>query len=119
MINNLNKDFYENNPELAAMNEQISENMPAWIDSNLEVYDIAAIQQGGCASGAYMPAVTYYNARETMNEYGDEILDYIQIQLGELPKPDDNISWSGLACFYLSYAVELWVNQFDIDHIEY
>jgi hypothetical protein len=81
---------------------------PNWIKQALSPYDIAAILQGGCASGAYMPAVTYHQAAETMAEYGDEVLDYIVNGIGELPKPKDDESWSGMACFYLSYAVELW-----------
>ena len=105
--------------ELELMNETIQEGTPAWIDDGLEVYDIASIQQGGCASGAYMPAVTYYSATNTMSEYGDDVLDYITDQLGELPLPLDTESWSGMAVHYLSVAVELWANQFDITNIEY
>ena len=83
--------------------------LPNWIEP-ISPYDIAAILQGGCASGAYMPAVTYHKAADTMNEHGDDVFQYIQDNLGELPKPNDDESWSGLACFYLSYAVELWVS---------
>ncbi len=81
---------------------------PNWITEILSPYDIAAINQGGCASGAYMPAVTYHEAIETMSRYGDEVLDYIEEQTGALPKPPSTDSWGGLSCFYLSYAVELW-----------
>lgn len=112
---------YENEA-LDTMNIEIDANRPQWIDP-VEVYDIASIQQGGCASGAYMPAVTYYTATQTMADHGNDILDYIEEQTGENPlniqKPDDVVSWSGLACFYVSYAVELWAMQFDIDGIEY
>ena len=92
-------------------NTELSEldiDVPAWIDQDITVGDIEAITQGGCASGAYMPAVTYHTAKETMNEYGDDILQYIQDNLGELPRPKDDESWAGMACFYVSYAVELW-----------
>jgi hypothetical protein len=41
--------------------------VPDWVQSDISPYDVAAIVQGGCASGAYMPAVTYYTARNTMN----------------------------------------------------
>ena len=108
---------YENQL-LDEMNIEIEAARPDWIDS-VEVYEIASIQQGGCASGAYMPAVTYYTAKETMNEYGNEVLQFIEDQLGELPKVPKGESWSGMAVFYLSYAVELWASQFDIDGIEY
>ena len=32
---------------------------PRWIDKDISPADIAAIIQGGCASGAYMPAVIF------------------------------------------------------------
>ena len=79
---------------------------PDWITSPLSPNDIAAILQGGCESGAYMDAVTYYTAAKTMAEHGDDVLDYLQQWTGELPTHADDISWSGLACFYLSAAVE-------------
>ena len=51
--------------------------VPRWIEQDISPSDVAAIVQGGCASGAYMPAVTYYDATQTMNEHGDDILQYI------------------------------------------
>jgi hypothetical protein len=60
-----------------------------------------------------MPAVTYYKAIATMAEHGDEILTYIQECLGELPAINNDTSWSGLACFYLSFAVELWASEIE------
>lgn len=84
--------------------------VPAWIDQDISPYDVAAICQGGCASGAYMPAVTYHKARETMNEHGDDVLQFIEDYTGDLP-PSPGNSWSGIACFYLSYAVELWASM--------
>ena len=86
---------------------------PDWITQDLSPNDIAAILQGGCASGAYMPAVTYHQAIETMGEYGNDVLQYIEDALGELPQPDKGESWSGLACFYLSYAVELHCSEYE------
>lgn len=82
--------------------------VPAWIEQDISCYTVAAIVQGGCASGAYMPAVTYYKAAQTMAEHGDDVLDYISNTLGELPKIPDDESWSGIAVFFLSHAVELW-----------
>ena len=84
--------------------------IPDWIESDISPSDVAAICQGGCASGAYMPAVTYYTASKTMQEHGDDVLQYLQDELGELPKPRDDESWSGTACFYLSCAVEMWAS---------
>lgn len=85
--------------------------VPAWIDADISPYHVAAICQSGCASGAYMPAVTYSKALATMQEHGDDVLDYIDDALGELPQPPAGTSWSGLAVFYLSTAVELWASS--------
>ena len=85
--------------------------VPNWIDSDISPYDIAAIIQFGCASGAYMSAVTYDKALATMAEHGDDVLQYIEDALGELPKPPDSASWSGITCHYLSCAVELWASS--------
>lgn len=88
--------------------EGLEISVPEWIDQDISPCDVASIIQGGCASGAYMPAVTYHSARETMNEHGDDVLQYIEDAMGELPAPKAGESWSGMACFYLSCAVELW-----------
>lgn len=82
--------------------------VPEWIEQDITAADVEAINQGGCASGAYMPAVINYKAARTMAEHGDAVLDYIESHLGELPQPPSGESWSGMACFFLSYAVEVW-----------
>lgn len=82
--------------------------VPAWIEPDITAGDVAAIVQGGCDSGAYMPAVTYSDAADTMSRHGDTILDYIESIYGELPAPPKGASWSGMAVHYLSCAVELW-----------
>lgn len=82
--------------------------VPAWVEQDIDGGTLEAIVQGGCASGAYMPAVTYYDAQQTMAEHGDDVLQYLQDTLGELPKPSDDESWSGMAVHYLSCAVEVW-----------
>lgn len=82
--------------------------VPDWIEQDIDTGTLAAICEGGCASGAYMPAVTYWQATETMAQHGDEVLDYLQSTLGELPPPKDSESWSGMAVHYLNCAVELW-----------
>ena len=82
--------------------------VPPWIEEKITPYDVAAVNQGGCASGAYMPAVTYWQALETMGDYGDNVLDFIQEALGEVPMPDSDESWSAMACHFLATAVELW-----------
>lgn len=89
--------------------------IPAWIEQDLTIDDIEAIIQGGCASGAYMPAVTYYKARETMNEHGDDVLEYIENALGEIPDVPKDTSWAGIAVHFLSSAVELWAGSIETE----
>lgn len=84
---------------------------PDWLAYDLTVANIAAICQGGCASGVYMPAVTYTQATDTMSRHGNDVLAYIEDNLGELPAPPKGESWQGMACFYLSYAVEIWAHD--------
>jgi hypothetical protein len=86
-------------------------NQPSWITQDITPYDIAAILQGGCESGAYMPAVTYYDACKTMAEYGQEVLMYIEdiFGVGEAV-PSADSSWLQINVYYLSLAVELWVS---------
>jgi len=96
------------------VSELLNIKQPDWIAYELSPMDIASICQGGCASGSYMPAVTYHKAIATMGQHGDEILDYIERVYGEIPNPLDQyeeVSWSGMACFYLSTAVELWAGD--------
>lgn len=84
--------------------------LPAWIEACgiSTPYNVAAIAQGGCASGACMPAVEYYRAAKIMAEHGDDVLDYIQDRHGELPAIRDDESWGGIAVHFLSYAVDTW-----------
>ena len=81
--------------------------IPGWIDDDISPADVAAILQGGCASGAYMPAVTYHTAAKIMEWHGDNVLEYIESNYGPLPDVNGQ-GWSQMACTYLSCAVELW-----------
>jgi hypothetical protein len=88
--------------------------VPPWINFDISPATIAAIVQGGCESGAYMPAVTYCDALDTMSKHGDQVFDYLADHLtGKLLVMEDleNMSWSGLACRFLSHAVELWADD--------
>ncbi len=107
-------DLWNTNTPIATI-PNLDLEVPEWIDPAISPYEVAAIVQGGCASGAYMPAVTYYKALETMADHGDDVLQYIEDALGELPQPPRDTSWSGLAVFYLSTAVELWASSVESD----
>jgi len=114
MYNNEKLVEYDDNNNIVAtdkVQEFIDERKPYWIDHELTKDDLEAIQQGGCASGAYMPAVTYYQATETMSNCGDAVLEYIEEQYGEIPQAPSGSSWSGIAVHYLSMAVELWASS--------
>jgi hypothetical protein len=82
--------------------------VPRWIEQDITCSDVAAILQGGCESGAYMPAVTYHQAIKTMEEYDKEILDMcLMYTIPVLPSVIE-IGWYSLACWLVSYAVETW-----------
>lgn len=95
----------------ATVAETLGVIIPGWIDQDICVSTVASIVQGGCNSGAYMPAVTYHRAIFTMANFGDDVFEYIENYFGELPAAPEIESWSGLACFYLSFAVELWAGD--------
>lgn len=115
------KQLIENGTVLRDFLEAV-ENQPDFIKKAGEIdslAEISSINQGGCASGAYMPAVTYHTANETMSECGDEVLQFIEDTYGELPSIPAGESWSGMAVLFLSCAVEGWCSQFDLDGVEY
>ena len=85
--------------------------IPAWIDQEITAATVAAIYQGGCESGAYMPAVTYHAAWATMNHHGDAVVNYIDDALGERPAGPHDMSWDALCSFYVSTAVDLWASE--------
>ena len=103
-------DLWNNDTPIADLDTDIV--VPAWIESDISPHDVAAIYQGGCDSGAYMPAVTYSDAKATMAKHGDDVLQYIEdsMYFAEGPTPPADSSWSGVAVFYLSVAVELWAS---------
>lgn len=86
---------------------------PGWIDANITLGDIVSIANHGCASYAYMPAVTYYEAKRIMGMWGDEVTDYISensdLSCAEiLQNAGAEESYSLMCCTLLSFAVELW-----------
>lgn len=76
------------------------------------VYELVSIYEGGCASGAYMPAVTYYTANQCMasdaaSSVEDEISEYDEITF----KPNED-SFSQFASKLCAMAVESYVHKF-------
>lgn len=80
--------------------------VPSWIESDITFADVAAICEGGCASGSYMPAVTYHEASATMADHGDDVLEYLDGEGVQVSTTGE--SWSGIAVAFLSAAVESW-----------
>ncbi len=92
--------------------------VPEWIEQDISCYKVTGVNQGGCESGAYMPAVTYHKALDTMNKHGNAVLDYIEETTGECSIDCSNKSWAGVAVAILSFAVELWCSQAEDDITE-
>jgi hypothetical protein len=110
------KEIINNGDDLRDFVEQVN-NQPEWILAMGGVNDICelrAIIEGGCASGAYMPAVTYCTANKVMAQYGDDVLEYLdQTGVDDFYLNTGSDSWSGFAVKVLSTAVEMWALQFD------
>ena len=102
---------YDEINTIEKMNDFLAKDAPRWIEQKITTNEIISIEHGGCACGVYMPAIVGFEAQETMSKFGDEVLEYIEEHLGEIPIPTTVESWSELACFYLSMAVEMWANQ--------
>lgn len=88
--------------------------VPAWIDQDIDPATVAAIIRGGCASGAYMPAVTYYQAAETMHKHGDDVLQWLEdMGVTEIMDAEKMLegSWSMAAVYVLSAAVDEWAQS--------
>ena len=97
--------------------ENVSIDVPAWIEADHftmnhtdTVCSLRDLIRGGCASGCYMPAVTYADAIQTMADHGDSVTDYILDVYGEIPAMLDDHSHSQYCCHVLSIAVELWAS---------
>jgi hypothetical protein len=85
--------------------------IPAWIEQDITVCDVRAICQGGCASGAYMPAVMYFEAKQTMAQHGEDIFDFIIDRLGESALDNDFTGFGMKCCAWVCAAVELWAAE--------
>jgi hypothetical protein len=91
----------------ATMDFLMDGDVPVWICPNIDLCQTIMIAQHGCASGVYMPAVTYHEARATMAEHGDEILEYLE-QHDCHQIDTTGLSWGGICVQFVSRAVELW-----------
>jgi hypothetical protein len=92
------------------LHDHFGRSVPQWISPDLDFEDLVAIREGGCESGAYMPAVLYHLATATMAKHGDEVLQFIEDHYGDIPQQREVTSWAGIAVYYLSVAVELYAD---------
>jgi len=85
------------------------------------ISELQAIIQGGCESGAYMPAVTYANALDAMGKHSTDIEFWASQTIEEIVFNPSEDTFSGLATKLCSAAVENWVNQFfsDLDGVDW
>ena len=100
--------------------------IPAWIEQDITVCTVRAICQGGCASGAYMPAVMYFEAKQAMAQHGEDIFDFITDRLGDYGLDNDCTSYGMKCSAWVSAAVELWaaealfmIEEFEVDQDEW
>ena len=82
--------------------------LPDWLDPTITCGQVGGILQGGCESGSYMPAVEYHMAMNTMQSHGEAVLDYLTHYCRIHDVSIRERSWPGLACFFVSKAVEHW-----------
>ena len=84
------------------------------------ISELQSLIQCGCASNAHR-SVYYYEASQCMAKHGDDVLEFIENYLGEIPAPQTGCSWSQLGSNYLSTAIELWCGQFadDLDGVDW
>ena len=79
------------------------------------VEELASIIEGGCESGAYMPAVTYDTALECMTKHYDSIEEQISLTQGDEAKFTFNPasdSFAGFCVQLCSFAVESWAQSY-------
>ena len=84
------------------------------------VAELQSIINSGCASNAHR-SVYYYDAAQCMALHGDDVLEYIENVLGELPAIEIGTSWNQIASVYLTTAIELWCGGFagDLDGVDW
>lgn len=117
------KEIINNGDDLREFLESVTTNQPEFIISMGaidSIYELKSIKEGGCESGAYMPAVTYCTALKCMTDHYEEIESILQDHGFETF--DFNLereSFSGFCVRLVSMAVELWVSSIETDHISY
>ncbi len=116
------KQLTENGTDLRNFLETMN-SQPEFLVSMGEIESIAElqeIQQGGCKSGAYMPAVTYHTALDTMANHSDSVEQWCGdcFPEGIVFYPETE-TFGGFAVKLVSVAVEEWARQFNLDGVSW
>ena len=82
--------------------------VPRWVERDITVGQVRSIAEGGCGSGAYMPAVEGYTALQTMAEHGDAVVHWLEDYADAFELNPLAESWAGFASRVLTYAVDVW-----------
>lgn len=107
------KQIINNGEDLREIVKQLND-QPAFMSGEMgigSICELKSIIQSGCASNAHK-SVYFHAATQHMAEYGDDVLEFLEGELGEIPQPKSGVSWGELASFYLSYAIKLWCSDF-------
>ncbi len=116
------KQLVANDVNLPEFVEKIND-QPEFMQGEMSVASICEIQSiigCGCAGNAHK-SVYYFEASQCMSKHGDDVLQYLEDTLGELPTIPNGSSWSQIASIYLSCAVDLWCGNFasDLDGVNW
>lgn len=104
---------YQDNEQAQAIIDNMS-GPHRWVTLE-DVDEVASIAQCGCASSAYMPAVTYSTAKEIMFKHGDEVLDFLDesCYMDEFNINLKESTWGHVCVQILSTAVEVLCLQIE------
>lgn len=108
------KQLVSNDVDLREFVEQLNDQPDFMNSTGMQIDSISELQsilQCGCAGNAHR-SVFYYEASQCMAEYGDSVIQYLEDNYGELPTIPTGSSWSQIASFYLTCAIESWCYQF-------
>ncbi len=116
------KQLIANGYDLREFLEAVTTEQPQFIKSMGAIDSIAemhAINQGGCESGAYMPAVTYHTALECMANYPQEVQEGVEFRYETIEFDLSRDSISTFASKLVAAAVESWVSGFNLDGVNW
>lgn len=82
---------------------------PSWLIHEIDLSDVFSIYQGGCASGAFIPAVTYHIAEAWFNTHSEDMLQYVRDNDSNLVFNFNELPFSEFCTRICASAVEYFV----------